>query len=59
MPAQAVQASLVVVEQRSGKGEVQFVKKHLQGRRLVGLLFREVEKVLPTLVLFATNQPGG
>ena len=30
MPAQSVQASLAVVEQRSGKVEVQFVKKYLQ-----------------------------
>ena len=30
MPAQSVQASLAVVEQRSGKVEVHFVKKYLQ-----------------------------
>ena len=56
LPVQAVKASLAGVEQKSGKLEVQFVKKYLQGRRLVGVLVGEVDKVIPSLVLFDTSQ---
>merc|ERR1719341_1908600 len=56
LPIQAVKASLAGVEQKTGKVEVQFVKKYLQGRRLVGVLVGEVDKVIPSLVLFDTSQ---
>ena len=55
---QTVQASLAVVEQRSRKVEVQIMKKYLQGRRLVGLLVGEVDKVIRWFCLLPARVVG-
>merc|ERR1719186_232622 len=56
LPVQAVKASLAGVEKNSEKKVVEFVKRCLVGRRLVGVLVGEVNNTIPALVLFDTSQ---
>jgi len=56
LPVQAVKATLAGVDAKNGPEEVNFVKKHLERRRLVGVVVGEEDRKTPALVLFDTSQ---